>query len=91
MAKSGPYYVNALDLKPCANLGGTEVSQSDSMPESHVEHELASGGLAAGLKSRRCDLEVKFKVAEQLCCTMSDDYYCIQQILIITHCSGHKY
>lgn len=43
-----------------------------------------SGRLAVGLKSRRCDLGVKFRVAVQLCTTMSDDYDCIEQILIIS-------
>lgn len=52
-----------------------------TMPDVIRHH---SGRLAVGLKSRRCDLGVKFRVAAQLCTTMSDDYYCIEQILIIS-------
>lgn len=47
-----------------------------------------SGRLAVSLKSRRCDLEVKFRVAARLCTTMSDDYDCIGEILIISTLKG---
>lgn len=78
------------DLKPCAS-GRSEPKEIDAqvgtVKAGTITPDMSrdrSGRLAVGLKSRRCDLEVKFRVATQPCITMSDDYDCIEQILIIS-------
>lgn len=84
------------DLKPCASGRRRNEPKEIDAQVSTVKAETTtpdmsrhrSGRLAVGLKSRRCDLEVKFRVAAQLCTTMSDDYDCIEQILIISTLKG---